>query len=584
MTIYLVNLAVILVLGAISYFKFPNSRSIKIGYLLICSACLIFIGGWRYGIGFDYYQYLTIFEDICSKSWSELGSAYGEMGFKIFAKLLSLFTQDGQMLYVATNVMMVGIVMVLIYRYSSIPFISVFLFVVLKFFYTGMNLVRYAMAIIICLAAYTFLRRSTMDYTKENRTPKAILRDLLTHFLPYAIIILIATSFHKSALIMLPVYFIVKLPLNKITGSIYGALGVVALLLLSPVVQFFSEQLFNSFYSGDNLYTRPGGVGYVFIPAIILTLVCLFQKKLLKRDPSHIVLINMSLYSAIVFFLAAFGAFIMTRVASFFYIFSIFLVPELLTCLRPAQQDLDRMAEIKREMKDANRNQKNKLAKENAELSTKTKDYRTYYAFGLGFSIVLGFLLQMQQAAAGDHEVFPYMSVIPQVNTINQLNFNNDREKKKDMLLLSNTVDRCMWEASDEDYILFMVFRGDGTQYLRQWNMARFEQLGLTEDLIGKRNWSYVAAVNGGQAVYEELSQELIEVTLEIEGLEVRLISAGLDVGDTCSIMINGTEYAMNGFGTNLVVYDKVLETVVDSVSFLPKRTKYDSSYINRGE
>lgn len=44
--------------------------------------------------------------------------------------------------------------------------------------------------------------------------------------------------------------------------------------------------------------------------------------------------------------------------------------------------------------------------------------------------------------------------------------------------------------------------------------------------------------------------------------------SAGYENGNTCSIRIDGTEYAKNMRGINIVVYNHVTKTVVDSVCF----------------
>ena len=46
------------------------------------------------------------------------------------------------------------------------------------------------------------------------------------------------------------------------------------------------------------------------------------------------------------------------------------------------------------------------------------------------------------------------------------------------------------------------------------------------------------------------------------------LKSGGRHYDNACSIMINGVEYAQNGRGINIVIFDHVNSTVVDSVVF----------------
>ena len=44
--------------------------------------------------------------------------------------------------------------------------------------------------------------------------------------------------------------------------------------------------------------------------------------------------------------------------------------------------------------------------------------------------------------------------------------------------------------------------------------------------------------------------------------------SAGYQVGNTSSIIVNGVEYSKNMRGLNIVVYDNQLKQVTDSVAF----------------
>ena len=44
--------------------------------------------------------------------------------------------------------------------------------------------------------------------------------------------------------------------------------------------------------------------------------------------------------------------------------------------------------------------------------------------------------------------------------------------------------------------------------------------------------------------------------------------SAGMEVGNSCSIKINDKEYAINNRGLNIVVYDIIYHFVIDSVCF----------------
>ena len=46
------------------------------------------------------------------------------------------------------------------------------------------------------------------------------------------------------------------------------------------------------------------------------------------------------------------------------------------------------------------------------------------------------------------------------------------------------------------------------------------------------------------------------------------MTSGGGNAGVTCSIIINGTNYEIDSVGLNIVVYDRLSKSVVDSVCF----------------
>lgn len=87
------------------------------------------------------------------------------------------------------------------------------LFLLLSEYYCTMNFIRQSIAGIIALFALEFLKKKK--------------------FLPYLMIILVASTFHKSALILIPFFFINLIPLNKWVLAVYSA--VTALIYFNTV-------------------------------------------------------------------------------------------------------------------------------------------------------------------------------------------------------------------------------------------------------------------------------------------------------------------------------------------------------------
>ena len=97
----------------------------------------------------------------------------------------------------------------------------------------------------------------------------------------------------------------------------------------------------------------------------------------------------------------------------------------------------------------------------------------------------------------------------------------------------------------------------------------KMSKLGLDVDLRDGGWWqSYIAIMNGKNVIHEEKSNDLLKYQCTIEDLSINIESANANAGNYSSCMIDGTEYSVNQRGLNIVVYDKRLKCVVDSVCF----------------
>lgn len=103
---------------------------------------------------------------------------------------------------------------------------------------------------------------------------------------------------------------------------------------------------------------------------------------------------------------------------------------------------------------------------------------------------------------------------------------------------------------------------------------AAFMNVGFKTDLRGKDFCGYVALIDGGRVVAEILQPDTsksvnISVNLDM-AQEVNLFSSGdksFEVNKGL-ISVKGREYSVNGTGLNFVVYDKVTDSVIDTVCF----------------
>jgi hypothetical protein len=106
--------------------------------------------------------------------------------------------------------------------------------------------------------------------------------------------------------------------------------------------------------------------------------------------------------------------------------------------------------------------------------------------------------------------------------------------------------------------------------------MTGLHNLGLTRNLEGHYRWSYYGIITPLE-VTEDLSMaEIGDSGTMSDGVSYSILSQGGLSGAgggagrylTCSVKINGVEYAVQRIGLNFVIYDTDAHRVVDSVEF----------------
>lgn len=173
--------------------------------------------GLRYYVGGDYGGYLDDFNDF------NLGMSYSnsryELGYYLLMFILKRFQLTYHFLFIAASFLQIGFV----YKWASnykylLPWVIYFYFTTLYLF-ESMNVMRQALA-------FSVLLYSTIYIHKSNK-------------IKFVIMVLLASSFHKSAIFFLPFYFFVN---KDWIRNKYMQLG---LMLLAFI---FSQFLFNTFF------------------------------------------------------------------------------------------------------------------------------------------------------------------------------------------------------------------------------------------------------------------------------------------------------------------------------------------------
>lgn len=120
----------------------------------------------------------------------------------------------------------------------------------------------------------------------------------------------------------------------------------------------------------------------------------------------------------------------------------------------------------------------------------------------------------------------------------------------------------------NDRFTVFMAVQDEGSMGLSEEAVQGMKALGLKPELQGGFRKSYLAIC--GTECFEQCEDRLLtkEGTIRAGRVRYQLVSGGNEWGNTCSIMIDGTEYALKQRGLNIVVYDNVAKKVIDQVCF----------------
>lgn len=207
--------------------------------LFICIILTLFLGFRANHVGLDMKNYEDFFNLASNSSFSYLfKNVQFELGFKIYTKIISLFFNNYSIFIFITSLLSMIGVYDFIKENSKNYFASIYLFITFNFYIYLFCTLRQVLAISILLLSTRFIK--SKDFRK------------------FILLVLLATLFHKTAIVFSIVYFIpyIKLTKEKINYFCIGAL--ILFLIKNPLIDFFTSV----FYSQYENYMDTSGTGY----------------------------------------------------------------------------------------------------------------------------------------------------------------------------------------------------------------------------------------------------------------------------------------------------------------------------------
>ncbi len=269
MYLFFVNAAVILLLKLLvrdDRLQSSQGKQTRL-YLILAMSYLAALAILRsYTVGSDTDNYLHVFRQIGRQTdiFSYLRKTGHEKGFVLYVWFLMRLFHEPRIIFMLSSAFMFFSAGRFFSRYTKSDWLSVYLFFTLLIFDFYLSGFRQAMAIAILGFAF--------DKALERR------------FLPFLLLVLLAMSFHSSAVIFLAVYFISRVKSDRHYVIITLTAGVAALvlwpMLLSLLLRVFPRY---SYYVGDSEFGGDGKLA-VFSKMAVYLVILIVGKMIRERD------------------------------------------------------------------------------------------------------------------------------------------------------------------------------------------------------------------------------------------------------------------------------------------------------------
>lgn len=322
MGIYLLVLGTVCILGAV--IEFGKSRGWTSVWLLgkkeyvfyktdilwaVILVILMLFGGLRYKVGTDYESYCLMFSRIC-EDWNEILYGGTERGYVWLNRIVSLYTKDPQWIIFLSNAVVSWIGVHCLRKYSRFAPFSLFLFFTTLYYYS-FNLIRQGMAAAFVLLAFC--------YARDRKWVRSMA------------VCLIACLFHQTALLMVPVLFLMQFRYQPSWYFVFFAIAALCTLLRDQITYFLIATFYPNNLNYAQAYAYDFSPTQVILCAIYMVLCLLYYRVMLKREQGNILYIN---FSILIFGIYTFFFWIpmWSRLNLYFIGLYALIVPEAVSC------------------------------------------------------------------------------------------------------------------------------------------------------------------------------------------------------------------------------------------------------------
>lgn len=261
-------------------------------------------------VGLDYSLYINLYNRFLSNTLLPTDSSWVSFGYVFLTKLcIFLFDSNYYIFFGIIGFVSIYCFFKTIYEESDIPWLSLLLLFSFCLYYQMFNQFRQMLAIAISFYGYKYIKNKDLK--------------------KYIFTILIAYSMHKSAIIMLPFYWISNLKLQKRGILFYSILSVVAYLAYDFVevlllkTSYGQTYLANSYY---NVVESSSMLNLVF--RFMLFMLCFYLTRKTRKTNSEINTLFNLCFVCVIFQIMTVKSYVFGRITTYFFVYFILLIPK----------------------------------------------------------------------------------------------------------------------------------------------------------------------------------------------------------------------------------------------------------------
>jgi hypothetical protein len=163
------------------------------------------------------------------------------------------------------------------------------------------------------------------------------------------------------------------------------------------------------------------------------------------------------------------------------------------------------------------------------------------------------------------NKIYPDYFNIDSIRVVDSETWNNVYQYGDPKLMAISNLDSYLEQLKNTNYFVYIAGYGSSKINLNSNEKQLFRSLGIILK-TNINNWSYIGILSNGKSIFNQTSGQYIKKQFRDTLIESSISNFGDE--RFASIKLANAQFSRNGTGLSIVVFDKNLNRVVDSVSF----------------